>query len=185
MQKRLIFISGTIGSGKTTLSNKLVYSIPNSVMLDGDWCFQQGKTWYFDKDTKNMAIDNIIYILNNYIQNPHFENIIFCWTLHKQEMLDQILNGINLKEKLDFYHFSIVCSFDTIKERIIKRHLERSKQFLTTIDQEQIQRDIIGAWKKTKFYMTNDTIKLDGNMDLESLYNELISNINFKRKLLK
>ena len=81
MQNKLIFISGTIGSGKTTLSNKLVYSIPNSVMLDGDWCFQQGKTWYFDKDTKNMAIDNIIYILNNYIQNPHFENIIFILLL--------------------------------------------------------------------------------------------------------
>lgn len=185
MQKKLIFISGTIGSGKTTLSNKLVYSIPNSVMLDGDWCFQQGKTWYFDKDTKNMAIDNIIYILNNYIQNPHFENIIFCWTLHKQEMIDKILKGINSKESIDFYHFSIICSFDTIKERVTKRHYERSKQFLTPIDQEQIQRDIIGAWEKAKFYMTNDAIKINGDLDLNSLYNELIGCIDFKGKVLK
>ena len=29
--------------------------------------------------------------------------------------------------------------------------------------------------------MTNDAIKLDGNMDLDNLYNELISNISFEK----
>lgn len=107
MQKKIIFISGTIGSGKTTLSKKLVNSIPNSVMLDGDWCFQQGYNWYFDSETKQMAINNIIYLLNSYLSNSNFEYIIFCWTLHKKETIEQILTSLNYDGGHHFLSFFI------------------------------------------------------------------------------
>jgi shikimate kinase len=37
--KRLIFISGTMGIGKTTISKLLLKELKNSVFLDGDWCW--------------------------------------------------------------------------------------------------------------------------------------------------
>lgn len=179
MQKKVIFISGTIGSGKTTLSEKLVYSIPNSVMLDGDWCFHQGNTWYFDKETKDMAINNIITVLNSYINNPNFENIIFCWTLHKQDMIDKILNS--LVGDFKFYHFSLICSEKTIQERIRKRSIERTCSLGIPYSEEKVQKDILGALKKTEFYFENDAIKLNGDDTLENLYNEITNNINLSK----
>lgn len=176
MQKKLVFISGTIGSGKSTLTKKLVYSVPNSVMLDGDWCFSQGKTWYFDKETKNMAIDNIIKILNSYLNNSNFENIFFCWSLHKQEMIDQILSS--LFGTFEFYHFSLICSDETIKQRIIKRSIDRSNELGIPYSEEDIKNDILGSLKKKDFYYQNSAIKLNGDKPLEDLYNEIIGSID-------
>lgn len=185
MQKKLIFISGTIGTGKTTLSKKLVNSIPDSVMLDGDWCFQQGVNWHFDDDTKQMAINNIIHILNNYLANPNFECIIFCWTLHRQEIIDQILNSIDYRNDIDFYHFSLMCDENTLRNRIVTRFEQRKNELGIPYEYYDVQKMLLGAIKKMPFYFTNDAIKLDGNNDLQILYNEVIGNINSKAKGLK
>jgi shikimate kinase len=37
--KKLIFINGTMGVGKTTISQQLKQQLPYSVFLDGDWCW--------------------------------------------------------------------------------------------------------------------------------------------------
>lgn len=29
-----------------------------------------------------MVIDNAIYLLNNFLKNDNFENVIFCWVRH-------------------------------------------------------------------------------------------------------
>lgn len=36
--KNLYIIGGTMGVGKTTIGQKLKNKLPNSVILDGDWC---------------------------------------------------------------------------------------------------------------------------------------------------
>ncbi len=184
MQKKLIFISGTIGTGKTTLSKKLVHSIPDSVMLDGDWCFQQGTNWHFDDDTKQMAINNIIHILNNYLANPNFECIIFSWALHKQEIIDQILNSIDYNN-VDFYHFTLMCDETTLEKRIISRFQQKEKELGIPYERSDVQKMLLGAIKKMPFYFTNDAIKLDSNNDLETLLDEVMKNINLKAKGLK
>lgn len=37
--KKLFIIDGTMGVGKTTVSQLLKQKLPNSVFLDGDWCW--------------------------------------------------------------------------------------------------------------------------------------------------
>ena len=37
--KRLYLLGGTMGVGKTTVSQQLKQDLPNSVFLDGDWCW--------------------------------------------------------------------------------------------------------------------------------------------------
>lgn len=39
MEKRLIVINGTMGVGKTSVSEQLKILMPKAVMLDGDWCW--------------------------------------------------------------------------------------------------------------------------------------------------
>ena len=39
MMKTLYMIGGTMGVGKTTVCQQLKQDLPNSVFLDGDWCW--------------------------------------------------------------------------------------------------------------------------------------------------
>lgn len=37
--------------------------------------------------TKRVVLDNICYALNNFLTCGAFENIVFCWVLHRREIL--------------------------------------------------------------------------------------------------
>lgn len=115
--KKLILIGGTMGIGKTTTSKALHQLLQPSVLLDGDWCWYMNP-WNFNETNKKMVIKNICYLLNNYIKNDYFEYIIFSWVMHKQEIIDEILDQLNLNE-IEYHHFSLVCSKETLKERMI------------------------------------------------------------------
>jgi len=42
--KRLIFINGTMGVGKTTVARTLQKKLPDCAFLDGDWCWDASLT---------------------------------------------------------------------------------------------------------------------------------------------
>ncbi|AWK53000.1 nucleotide kinase [Clostridium beijerinckii] len=114
--KNLIFINGTMGIGKTATSKELQKLLPKCVFLDGDWCWDMSPFIVTD-ETKNMVIDNISYLLNNFISCTEYENIIFCWVMHEQIILDDVLSRLN-KHDCKLYKFSIVCSEQSLIARI-------------------------------------------------------------------
>lgn len=116
--KRIYIISGTMGIGKTTIGQKLKYKLVNSVFLDGDWCWDSNP-FQVNNNTKKMVIDNICYLLNNFIKCDSYENIIFCWVMHEQEIIDEILSRIKTSD-CEIKNISLVCSNDALKERINK-----------------------------------------------------------------
>ena len=94
--KKLYLIGGVMGIGKTATCRILNKKLPNSVFLDGDWC------WYSDPliattETKKIVIDNITHALNNFINCSAYDNIIFCWILNKQGAIDAIKSRLNLE----------------------------------------------------------------------------------------
>ena len=78
-----------MGIGKSTICNQLNQDLDHSVFLDGDWCWNMDP-FVVNQDTKNMVLDNITHCLNNFIHTPGIENIIFCWVMHKQDIIHQI-----------------------------------------------------------------------------------------------
>ena len=91
--KKLYMIGGTMGVGKTSVSQCLKRELPNAVFLDGDWCWD-ADPFLVTEETKEMVIDNICYLLNHFIQCSAYENIIFCWVMHEQSIIDTILNKV-------------------------------------------------------------------------------------------
>ena len=116
--KNLIVINGTMGIGKTATSKELQKMLPNCVFLDGDWCWDMSP-FIVNDETKNMVVDNISYLLNNFISCSVYENIIFCWVMHEQKILDDVLCRLN-KNNCVLYKFSLVCSQKALISRITK-----------------------------------------------------------------
>lgn len=92
--KTLYFIGGTMGVGKTTVSQQLKRDLNQSVFLDGDWCWDASPFQVTD-ETKAMVVRNICYLLNSFIHCSAYENVIFCWVMHEQSIIDSILNELD------------------------------------------------------------------------------------------
>lgn len=107
-----------MGVGKTTACQILKTKPPNSVFLDGDWCWDMYPFQITD-ETKQMVIDNICYQLNNFIDCSAFENIIFCWVMHEQSIISKILSRLNLNSCC-VKSISLICSENALIERLKK-----------------------------------------------------------------
>ncbi len=93
--KKLFLIGGTMGVGKTTVGQCLKYKLPNSVFLDGDWCWD-ADPFLVTVETKEMVIENICALLNNFLKCSVYDNIIFCWVMHEQCIIDAIISRLGL-----------------------------------------------------------------------------------------
>lgn len=116
--KNIFLIGGTMGVGKTATCQSLKRKLNNSVFLDGDWCWDMSP-FQVTEETKLMVMNNICFLLNNYIKCSVFKNIVFCWVMHEQIIIDEILLRL---ETADFkiHAISLVCTKQALSERLIK-----------------------------------------------------------------
>lgn len=149
IMKNLVFINGTMGVGKTATSKELQKMLPKCVFLDGDWCWDMSPFVVTD-ETKKIVIDNISYILNNFISCSEYRNIIFCWVMHEQSILDDVLSRLN-KHNCILYKFSLVCSEQSLIARITKDIKQKIR------NKDVIERSV----PRLKNYFEMDTQKID------------------------
>lgn len=143
--KHVYLIGGPMGIGKSTICNQLNQDLDHSVFLDGDWCWNMDP-FVVNQDTKNMVLDNITHCLNNFIHTPGIENIIFCWVMHKQDIIDKIIQKLDT-EGVDIHLISLICE----KEELIKRML------IDRRDNQTIQKSL----QYLELYNDLDTQKID------------------------
>lgn len=143
--KHVYLIGGPMGIGKSTICNQLNQDLDHSVFLDGDWCWNMDP-FVVNQDTKNMVLDNITHCLNNFIHTPGIENIIFCWVMHKQNIIDQIIQKLDT-EGVDIHLISLICE----KEELIKRML------IDRRDNQTIRKSL----QYLELYKDLDTQKID------------------------
>lgn len=147
--KTLYMIGGTMGVGKTTVCQQLKRELANSVFLDGDWCWDADPFQVTD-ETKTMVIDNICYLLNSFLKCSAYENIIFCWVMHEQGIINTIL------ERLDTENCFVKCVSLTVSQRILRDRLSRD------IERGIRSADIIErSASRIPMYPALNTIKID------------------------
>jgi shikimate kinase len=147
--KKLYIIGGTMGVGKTTVSRELKTRLSKSVFLDGDWCWNMNP-FVVNDETKAIVMDNICYVLNNFIHCSEYENIIFCWVLHEQEIIDSILSKLDIKN-IKVISVSLLCSENALRERIQK-----------DIDNKLRSNDVLErSIERIHLYEKLDTVKIE------------------------
>ena len=95
--KRLYLIGGPMGVGKTTVCRELQKRLDRSVFLDGDWCWD-AHPFQVTEETKTMVLENICFLLNNFLRCPAYDHVIFCWVLHQQAILDDLRSRLNTRD---------------------------------------------------------------------------------------
>ena len=147
--KRLYLIGGTMGVGKTTVCQILKKRLPNSVFLDGDWCWDM-HPFQVTEETKRMVTDNICFLLGSFLQCSAYENIIFCWVMHEQSIIDGILSRLDV-DGAEVKAISLICDAESLKGRL-QKDLNAGLR-----EANVIERSIA----RLPFYELLDTIKLD------------------------
>lgn len=147
--KTLYIIGGTMGVGKTTVCRQLQKKLNNCVFLDGDWCWDM---WPFTvtEETKAMVLDNICHLLNNFLRCSAYENILFCWVLHEQSILDDILSRLNT-DNCRLLCISLLCSPEALTARL-------NKDISTGLRQPDV---LPRSLARIPLYQKLNTIKID------------------------
>lgn len=107
-----------MGVGKTTVCQLMKEKLDNSVFLDGDWCWDSHPFQVTD-ETRKMVIQNICFLLNQFIHCSAYQNIIFCWVLHEQSIIDTILTNID-KSDCTLKIISLICDETELEARLRK-----------------------------------------------------------------
>ena len=173
--KNLIFINGTMGVGKTATSKILLKSLPNCVFLDGDWCWF-ADPWTVTDETKRMMYNNTGYLLNSFLDCSAYENVIFCWVMHLESMINDILSLICSNE-YNLYKFSLVCSEEALKARL-QKDIDGGIRENNDIINRALSR-------LTNFY-NMDTVKIDvSNITPEQAADTIYNHIYYKNIFLE
>ncbi|NLX26021.1 MAG: AAA family ATPase [Lentisphaerae bacterium] len=116
--KNLYIVGGTMGVGKTTVCQIMKSRLCHSVFLDGDWCWGM-HPFQVTEETKRMVVENICFLLNNFLRCSAYENIIFCWVLHEQAIWDDILARLSLGG-VKLHAVSLTCTEEALTARLQK-----------------------------------------------------------------
>lgn len=114
----IYLVGGTMGVGKTTVCQQLKLKLDNCVFLDGDWCWD-AHPFQVTEETKNMVMSNICFMLNQFIHCSAYDNVVFCWVMHEQEIIDTILASIDTTD-CTVKVISLICNEEVLRNRLEK-----------------------------------------------------------------
>ncbi len=139
--KEVYLIGGPMGVGKTTLCRALQNRLENSVFLDGDWCWDM-HPFQVTEETKQMVQENIAFLLNQFIRCSAFDHVIFCWVMHQQAIVEELLSRLPAGG-CRIHTISLVCTPEVLRERVERDiqagvrqpgAMERSLEYLSYYD---------------------------------------------------
>ena len=72
-----------------------------------------------NEETKAVVMDNICHMLNNFVHCSAFEHIVFCWVMHDQSIIEEILRRVDT-QGCKVVVVSLVCTENALRERLIR-----------------------------------------------------------------
>ena len=107
-----------MGVGKSTVCQILKGSLTNSVFLDGDGCWDMNP-FQVTEETKQMVLDNICFLLQNFMRCSIYDYVIFGWVMDHQAIWDYILAHLDTAG-WQVVPIALLCSPQALSERLAK-----------------------------------------------------------------
>lgn len=117
------------------------------------------------QETKSMVIRNICYLLNSFLHCTAYENIIFCWVMHEQSILDAITNRLDT-DNCKVTKISLTADEINLRNRLAS-DITRGIRTADIIDR---------SVARINLYSLLDTVKIDtSNKNVCEIANEIIA----------
>jgi len=112
--KKFIIINGAMGVGKTATGKKVCDILGRSAFIDGDWCLDI-HPFIGNRETKDMAINNILYMSKNYYNCSECDSVVLSWIM-SINTVKKINSGLS---DIDFqiYNFVLSCDKESLTDR--------------------------------------------------------------------
>lgn len=168
--KKLIIINGTMGVGKSSVGQLLNKTLPNSAFVDGDWCCKVNIP--LNDQIKNLYIKNITSLINNYLLNSEVKNVIFCWVIHKNEILQKIINNTDLN-KVNVFVITLQADNHSLISRITKRFDYEDR------DKSELERSL---YYQENYYKDISSYKIDtSNMSIDDVAKKICDIVDYRK----
>ncbi len=117
MVKTLVMITGPMGVGKTTSGKLLSDKLGRTAFIDGDWCMDI-HPFVGNKETIDMAINNILFMINNYVRCSECDHIVLSWVM-SEKTIDKISNALKDVD-VNIHKVTLTCNKDALLDRWCK-----------------------------------------------------------------
>lgn len=114
--KTLTILGGPMGVGKTAVCRELQKRLDRCVFLDGDWCWDS-RPFQVTEETKTMVMENIAFLLNQFLRCGAYDHVLFCWVLHRREIWEDLLSRLDT-EGVSVYRTVLTCTAEALAERL-------------------------------------------------------------------
>lgn len=104
-----------MGVGKTTVGKYIADKYTGTAFIDGDWCLDI-HPFVGNRETKIMAIDNILYMINNYRKCSICKMVVLVWLMDEHWIYQKIVEGISNME-LEARSVTLICDRNTLVNR--------------------------------------------------------------------
>ncbi len=112
---RVIIINGPMGVGKTTIGKYIAEKYAGTAFIDGDWCMDL-HPFVGNRETKTMAIDNILHMIGNYRKCSICKMIVVVWVMDDQWVYQKIADEI-AEMGLEIKSVVLVCDQKSLIDR--------------------------------------------------------------------
>lgn len=110
-------------------------------------------------------IENITFLLNQFLASSVYKNIIFCWVMHDQAIIDDIISRMDLRDTA-VKTISLIARQDELKNRL-EKDIEAGLRKADIIERSL---DILPLYEKL------NTIKIDtSDKDISEVIDEIKS----------
>lgn len=164
--KKIIFVNGPMGIGKTSVSLKLTELINNAGIVHGDDCWDFSNIFVNDFE-KGKVIKTIASRIDESFILANVNVVIVDWVMHEKLIINLILNNIKLTD----YEYKIVTLISN-EEQLINRlqnDIKRGKRNKGCIDK---------SLSYLKYYDVYDDILIDTSyLSVDEIANIVLSKI--------
>ena len=112
---KVIVINGPMGVGKTTVGKYIADKNPGTAFIDGDWCMDI-HPFVGNRETKAMAVDNILYMIGNYQRCSECSMVVLVWLMDDGRVRRQIMDGL-VSLQAEAQYVTLICD----RENLIRR----------------------------------------------------------------
>ena len=112
---KVIILNGPMGVGKTTVGKYIADHHPGTAFIDGDWCLDI-HPFVGNQETKAMAVDNILHMINNYQKCSVCNMVVLVWLMDEPWVIQKITQGLSAMQA-EVKNMTLVCS----RESLIRR----------------------------------------------------------------